>query len=272
MMPIDTGAPEGGAAPEFWDWLGAALVRHRKVFVFASLDSLLTDASAETDGPGPDPKVKTALRRLCRQRRVSLAVLSGRPAAEMAALIGLPITYAGHDGLEIQGPDVDVSTPRSHSLRQAIPALCAKVSEAVRHIPGLIVESCGLLARVHYSGVPPERVTELREVMAAFAQTGPYQLRTSDCAMELRPQVKWAKGEAISWLLQRSGAVSEQAVCIGEDASDEELFQYVPGTANVRIIGTEAVSTAAPYSVHRSEFAGFLNGITDVADGITQPY
>jgi trehalose-phosphatase len=80
--------------------------------------------------------------------------------------------------------------------------------------------------------------------------------------------VNWGKGEAVRWILDRHHASPEQAICIGDDETDEDMFRRVPTAVNVRIMKPRVSMSAARYCLSRNEVPAFLEGLIDVIQGL----
>src|SRR5688572_17504698 len=112
-VPMNIGSGDCRTAPELWDRICSAFVEHRRLFVFADFDGTLSELVDVPSKAVPDPETDRALRRLLRRRRVSVAVISGRSVADVAARVGLPLVYAGDHGLEIHAPDFEFIHPEA---------------------------------------------------------------------------------------------------------------------------------------------------------------
>jgi trehalose 6-phosphate phosphatase len=236
--------------------------------VFADFDGTLSEFVDVPSSATLDKGAEHALRRLCAEPRLSVAVISGRSVDDVASRIGLPITYAGDHGLEIHSSDVEFMVPEADALRKKLPELCNRIREHVQKTPGAVVEAKRLTASVHFRQVPSEHIPELANVVRECVIGTAFEVRRGNCVLEVRPRVKWTKGDAVAWILNRNRAIAEQALCIGDDDTDEDMFRRVPEAFNIRVTSNETLSTAASYCVARSEVARVLNGVADVAEAI----
>ena len=64
--------------------------------------------------------------------------------------------------------------------------------------------------------------------------------------LKVRPKVKWDKGKAAPWILQHAADKNTLLICVGDDETDEDIFQALPFSIAIRV-GDEA--TAARYRV-----------------------
>lgn len=266
---VNIAVGSSGEAMVAWEQICGAFEKYRKVFVFADFDGTLSEFADIPSAATIDPDAKTALTRLSTEKAVVLAVLSGRSITDVADRVGLPIIYGGDHGLEMHASDFEFAVPTAELTRLRMPTLCNQIRQAIQHIPGAFVEAKRLTASVHYRQVASEHVPALRDLVSQCLDPAQYELRNGHLVLEVRPRVEWNKGDAVQWILERHGASAEQAICIGDDETDEDMFIRVPRAVNVRVLNGAAPRTAATYCVNREEVPEFLHGIVDVIHGMT---
>lgn len=265
---LDVAMPDCEEAAMVWDRICLALDRYGHVYLFADFDGTVSEF---TDVPAKaviDGEARAALERLSHEKRVSVAVISGRSFSDVMARVGLPIAYAGDHGLEIHAADFDFVVPAGEAVRLRLPAVCNRLRQDIRHIPGAFVEAKRLTASVHYRHVAPELVPSLRLAIYGSVDPAHFEVRDGHYVFEIRPCVEWSKGHAVQWILNRSGAIPEQAICLGDDETDEDMFRRLPEAVNVRVLHGANVHTSAHYCVRRPQVACFLNGIVDAVQGM----
>jgi len=265
---VDVTTPQNAEAAKVWEQICRSLESQGRIFLFLDFDGTLSELVEVPSAAEADPDALAALSRLSREKAVTIAVLSGRSVRDVAERVGLPIVYAGDHGLEIHAPDFEFVAPGAESIRRHLPAACNQIRHAIRHIPGAFVEAKRLSASVHFRQVAPEHVPALRDVVMKCVDFSRFDLRSGNCVLELRPRLDWNKGEAVQWLLERNGATAAQAICIGDDETDEDMFRRVPQAVNIRVLNNPNSTTAAKYCVTRSEVAQFLRGILEVIHGL----
>jgi trehalose 6-phosphate phosphatase len=265
---VDVTTIEAGQAVEIWDQICAAIERHRRIFLFLDFDGTLSEIVETPSAAEIDCEALAALKRLASDRTVTVTVLSGRSCADVAARVGLPVIYGGDHGLEIHAPDIEFIAPGAEAVRPLLPAECNRIRQAIRHIPGAFVETKRLSASVHFRQVAPGHIPALKDIVLRSVDASRFEVRTGNCVLELRPRVNWNKGDAVRWILERYRAVAEQAICIGDDDTDEDMFRSVPQAVNIRVLNGALSTTAAQYCITRPEVSCFLHGVLEVIHGM----
>jgi len=268
MYPIslaEDSCTEVGAA---WEQICEALTAYGHMFLFTDFDGTLSDFTPVPSAAVIDDRSKTALRRLAQQRKVTVAVLSGRSAADVADRVGLRVIAGGDHGLEIRGPDFEFVVPGAESSRLQLSAICEEILQETRSIPGALVELKRFTASVHYRQADPSQLPLLLEHVQRCVAAAEFEIRNGHCVLEIRPRISWNKGDAVQWVLDRYHAIPEQAICLGDDETDEDMFRRVPGAINIRVKHGAAVQTTAHYCLTRNDVPTFLEGVVDAVHGV----
>ena len=181
--------------------------------------------------------VRELLGRIQRQGHTRMAVITGRPAKEIAPLLGLhpPLEVWGLHGAERLYPD------GRRELEQAPPA-SQKMLEDLRR--RLKVDSLGGLFEdkangvvMHWRGHSPRRAAQIerrtRELFEPVAKMDGLSLLDFEAGLELR--VGRNKGGAVEAILAESDSGGPVAF-LGDDLSDESAFQAV------RLVGRRGLS------------------------------
>lgn len=211
------------------------------------------------------------LRRLA--ARFPVAVLSGRPRDQVAALVGLPeVAYAGSHGFEISGPPPFPGAPPlvlqvGAELHDRISLAASRLGEALAGLPGVLIEPKGAAVAVHYRLA---RSADLPAVEGAVASTlGDFpdlRLSSGKMVFELRPTLAWDKGRALEWLLARHDPSNGPLVpiAIGDDVTDEDAFAAVAGRGVAVLVGGQATPIAGSGPVRQTAAAYLLRDPTEV--------
>mgnify|MGYP001608726104 FL=1 len=86
--------------------------------------------------------------------------------------------------------------------------------------------------------------------------------------VEVRPPLAWDKGNAVLWLLaKRRYALRGKdvlPVCVGDDATDEDVFQALKGKGITIVVGRNKKSAARYYVESPSEVHRLIAQILDL--------
>jgi trehalose 6-phosphate phosphatase len=208
--------------------------------LFLDYDGTLVPIAPTPDEAMADDAVLALLQALERRLGGALAVVSGRPVADIDRMLApLRLTVAGLHGLELRRSDGAVVTP------DAADASLARARAALRllhdRIPGTLFEDKRLTVALHYRGAPAAE----EEVRAAGARLveesdGALQLLPGKMVVELLPAGR-DKGRAIGGLLAFEEFAGRQPVFVGDDVTDEAGFRVINerGGISVRVGKTE---------------------------------
>ncbi|HEX9891829.1 MAG TPA: trehalose-phosphatase [Actinomycetota bacterium] len=152
-----------------------------------------------------------------------VAVVSGRPAAQVAALTGGRVRCFGLYGLE----DTEGGGP--------VPALpdrlLARVREAAAGIEGTRVELKGSHVALHYRGAedPDGAGRALREALGPVAEREGLRMLEGKRVLELAPAGGPTKGDVIRRVARENGL--RAVLYAGDDVADLEAFDAVEALA-----------------------------------------
>ncbi len=151
-----------------------------------------------------------------------MCILSGRRAADVASLVGLPrIHYVGVHGMEWMEdePRVDSEVlPHLPALEQARSELCS----ALPALPGVTLEDKMLTVSLHYRESPAMEEDALRLAESTALRLG-LQTRRGRKTVELRPPVDIDKGSVLMRLAR--GWKLRRALYAGDDLTDVDGFR-----------------------------------------------
>lgn len=214
-------------------------------------DGTLTPICPRPDDVTLADSVRNVLALLARRPRTTLAIVSGRGLADVAARVGLPdLIYAGNHGMEIDGPGLAFVEPNAAALTERVQVMLGHLYENLAEIPGCLIEPKGLTASVHYRNVAPELHGLVERAVHEAVAFDPERLRltTGQCVWEIRPRVAWNKGKALLWILDRLGhAQNTVGGYIGDDRTDEDAFSCLPNGLTIRV--GSPVATHARYAI-----------------------
>lgn len=200
--------------------------------VFADFDGTLSPIVPEPEDAAPAPGVPALLDALAARYR-TVAVISGRPVAFLAAHLPPSVLKVGLYGLERLQGDQLVVDPEAERWR---PVVADAVARCQRAAPaGVRVESKQLSLTLHFRGRPEVQPLAAQLAETVAAATG-LEVRPARRSFELHPPVDADKGTAL-----RSLAAGLRAVCfLGDDVGDLPAFRALDelaadGVATVRV-------------------------------------
>ena len=205
---------------------------------FAELDvkaiALLLDVDGTLIDIGPSPNevhvaddLRDSLARLSRLTGGALALVSGRPIADLDALFApLKLPAVGGHGAEMRvhaGDAVTSAAPLPPDLRRHL-------AEAATPGSGIIVEDKGYSLALHYRKAP-QYEDRLRSHIAAGRAAFPTEateVLPGKAMLEVkRPNV--SKGDGVRDLMSYPPFAGRMPVFIGDDVTDELVFAALPG-------------------------------------------
>lgn len=182
------------------------------------MDGTLIDLAATPDAVVVPPGLTATLHRLRRLLGEALAIVSGRPIAQVDALLGdAPYAVAGEHGAAIR-PAPGAATQRP-PLPQLLPEALAVAEAAVAAYPGALLEPKAHGVVLHYRQAPAA-ADALRATAERIAPAG-FTVMASSMAWEVKP-VGTDKGSAVTALMSRPPFQGRTPVFIGDDVTDED--------------------------------------------------
>lgn len=206
--------PHGGPAPP----MPAA----GELALFLDLDGTLADIRPDPDLVAIPPATLHILQRLEDLLGGALAILSGRPGADLDRLLHpLVLPYAaGHGAQRRDRAGAVTQVPAAPSL----PAVQAVLQDAVADWPGVWIETKGHGLAVHFRAAPDlgGRVeAAVRQVAARHADD--FDVQPGKMVFELRPH-GIDKGAALRAFMQDAPFAGRLPVMVGDDLTDEAAF------------------------------------------------
>ncbi|XP_028095755.1 probable trehalose-phosphate phosphatase D isoform X3 [Camellia sinensis] len=144
--------------------------------------------------------------------------------------------------------------------------MLGELEKKTSKIQGVMIEDNRFCISVHYRHVHQEDYDMLQErVQCVLAKYSSFHLTKGKKVMEIRPSIKWNKGDAVEYLLDTLGLASSSDVLpiyIGDDRTDEDAFKVVRsrgGEGYPIIVSSTPRETMASYSLRDpSEVFSFL--------------
>ncbi|MEG2029891.1 MAG: trehalose-phosphatase [Janthinobacterium sp.] len=191
--------------------------------VFLDFDGTLVDLAPTPDGVRVAPGVIEALALLAERHGGALAVISGRPVAQIDAMLApLVLPVAGVHGVERRGADGQLHVAATPDVAPVL----ARARALAAMYPGLLVERKRGAVALHYRLAPELESLCLQEMTAAVQACPGVLLLHGKMVLEAKPAAT-DKGGAIAAFLQESPFAGRRPVFAGDDTTDEAGFAFV---------------------------------------------
>src|SRR4030043_144059 len=233
------------------------------VLLLSDYDGTLTPIVDEPESAILFRETRKLLRKLAKDRRYTVGIISGRALPDLKDSVGLDgIIYAGNHGLEIEGFGSSFLEPLAEELRPFLHMLNQALSVTLRGIKGVFVENKGLSLSVHYrmvQDVEEEKVADtFKRITDPLHVMGKIRITRGKKVYEIRPPVDWDKGKAIAWLIARLKDSGRKGgilpVYLGDDLTDEDGFKFINKSNGISIfVGGDSFPSVARYFLKSPE-------------------
>jgi trehalose-phosphatase len=200
-------------------------------------DGTISDLVSRPAMARPVEGVVAAIKAMARRRdRIAIAIVSGRPVAELRRMTGLgrQVMYAGVHGLEIAGRSDDAGRHDAEDDVRVTESVALSATELdrvrawlARNVPdgaGFEVEDKQSAIALHYRNAEPAAAAPLIGRFEVFVRTDAPHLRAAHNKMVVEAlPVAASKGEAVRALSSEAGAAF-MPVYFGDDRTDEDAF------------------------------------------------
>jgi trehalose 6-phosphate phosphatase len=248
-----------------------------RILLLLDYDGTLTPIVQRPELADLPHSVRRLLEVLVRQRRLTLAIISGRALVDIRDKVGIGnIFYAGNHGLEIEGPGISFVSPLAREFKPVLRRLYRELSQALGTIKGVLVEDKGLTLSVHYRQVAGDKSKEVKDIFERItgnaAGSGRIRITSGKKVYEIRPAVAWDKGKAVRVLIEKCGGGEQKGeplpVYIGDDLTDEDAFRVIEnyGSGISVFVGEGDSPSSARYFLQSTdEVARFLGLLLEEA-------
>jgi trehalose 6-phosphate phosphatase len=223
--------------------------------LFLDVDGTLLEIAPRPELVFVPPTLPLLLDRLAAVRGGALALVSGRPLADIDRLFRpWRGPAAGVHGAERRRADGSLvaagdDSPADLAAAAALNRLRPVLADALRRMPGVFLEDKGRSLALHYRAAP-ERGPEILDLARTWVQGGDDNLRliTGKMVVEMQPRF-YGKDGAIAAFMAEPPFRGRVAVFVGDDTTDEDGFAEVNrlGGVSIRIGGS--APTAAVYAL-----------------------
>ncbi|MED5619426.1 trehalose-phosphatase [Ideonella sp. BN130291] len=199
--------------------------------LFLDFDGTLVDIAPSPDRIVVDPALTHALARLSERLGGALAIISGRPIAELDRwLAPLTLPAAGIHGAERRRAAGTVERLPT----TALDAIATRAEALAATHPGLRVERKGAAVALHYREAPQWEAACREAITQALAGAPGLQLLDGKMVLEVLPRGV-SKGHAIEAFLAEPPFAGRQPLFLGDDVTDEAGFEVVQRLGGVAV-------------------------------------
>jgi trehalose-phosphatase len=231
----------------------AGLAAHTRLLLCLDYDGTLAEIAAEPALAVPHDAVRAPLARLAAARgRIAVAIVSGRPVAELRAMLALaPAPYlAGIHGLEFMRPDgTRWYAPETDACADQLAAVRAWLQANVPAAHGFLIEDKRVAIAFHFRNAHDLVLAhDIRNRLARFVAAEAPALRLLDGKKiaEVLPRAA-GKHRAVELLCRELGP-DYTPVYLGDDVTDEDAFAAIEGRGVAILVGSPR-PTRAQYVV-----------------------
>lgn len=226
--------------------------------------ALLFDVDGTLIELGPTPfevhvpdELRTVLLQLRERTRGALALVSGRPIKDLDILFK-PLTLSAIGG---HGAELRLNTTIHNIAPLLSDSLRAQLSTAGALRPGIVIEDKGYSVALHYRRVPQYENWLMRHIAATCKAHADEltEILPGKLMFEVkRPAIN--KGESVRHLMKMEPFRGRYPIFIGDDVTDESVFEVMPDLGGLAFSVTRKVEG----------LAGIFNSPADVRRALYQ--
>ena len=205
-------------------------------------DGTLVELAATPDAVVVSDRLRGLLTRAAEVLEGRVAIISGRPIAQIEGFLGSGLAVSGSHGLEVRWSSGRVQVPvRPPALDTALARLTAWASAR----PGTLVENKPFGAALHWRRVP-EAEAEAQALVAGLAAESGLELQPGKMMAELRLGGA-DKGVALAALMAEPPMAGSRPVFLGDDVTDEPAMAAAAALGGAGVLVGAERTTAAAY-------------------------
>jgi len=225
-------------------------LRHKRPAVFLDYDGTLTPIINHPEDATISEEMRQTVMDLAQHSTV--AIISGRDRQDVEQLAGIEdIYYAGSHGFDISGPKgKKFEFQQGNDFLPALDRAEQALYERLDQIEGLQLERKKFAIAVHFRRVAEEQHTEVETAVdEVLANSETLRKTGGKMIFELRPDIDWDKGKALSWLLQKLELNRNNILpmYIGDDLTDEDALREIEDRGIGILVRDEKRDTHAKY-------------------------
>ena len=216
--------------------------------LFLDFDGTLVEIAERPDAVRVDARLSAVMHRLHDRMEGRIAVITGRPAAQVRELLAADFVVVGSHGMEF----VERGGARREPERPGtLDEVLAEMRGLAGRRPGVLVEDKPLGAALHFRQCP-DAEAECVELASGLAGRHGLHLQPGKMMVEVRA-AGGDKGTAIRALLREPEMAGTRPVFMGDDHTDEPGFVAAAELGGAGVLIGERRETAALYRLEGVE-------------------
>lgn len=189
------------------------------------------------------PQTKGLLQNLSQKPKYYLAIISGRQLEDLKEKIGLPnIIYGGNHGLEGEIFDRKFSLPIANEASMTLKKIREQLDRVANKFTGVFIENKNLALSFHYRLASKLQVHAIKSLfkktLKPYTKDELITIVSGKMVFDIFPNLNWNKGSfaklAIREIQRRTNS-TPIAVFIGDDTTDEDVFQALKKGITIRV-------------------------------------
>lgn len=218
-----------------------------QLLFIASFDGVLAEYRRDPNHAHVTPARLALLRRLQQVPGVVVAVISGRPMADLQSRVslGAEAFYIALHGLEIIGPRFVWKCAHAiDSYRDCMRDVASRLEERISGVTGVRLERKGPIVALHTRDASPEDVVwsrfQLLSAAADLVNTDVVRGLRGHEVLELVPNVGCTRADAVRTVkrcLEEGDGRAVFTVYIGEDVADDDVANVVREDGVAAVVG-----------------------------------
>lgn len=216
--------------------------------LFLDVDGTLVEFEVDPAGVRLLPRVREAIGAISDRLGGAVALVSGRPLAQLDALFApLRLPAAGLHGHQFRG-DARASADIPEDTSAFLHDLHSQAAHLAAAHPGVLVEHKGVSLALHWRAAP-----HCSEAVAGFARERiaalpGYRLQPGDHVVEFVPEGA-DKGRALERMMARAPFAGRVPVFVGDDLTDEYGFAAANRAGGWSVLVGDRADSAATHAL-----------------------
>lgn len=240
-------------------------LKGENIFLFFDYDGTLTPIVEHPNKAVLSQKTKNLLRKIVRNPKSEIAIISGRSMKDIKSRIGIKeIIYSGNHGLEIESPLFKYENNVLNTYKTVLSEIKKKLQHALLGFKGTLIEDKELSLSIHYRLVDHKHILNIKKILyqtiTHYLESKQIKSGKGKMVLEITPPIKWNKGNAVLWILNQHeiSKYNFYPIYFGDDATDEDAFIALKNKGITVLVGNRKKTHAQYYLNNVTEVEKFL--------------